>query len=679
MKDTAHAAFKLGWSIIPVALDKRPLIGSWKEYQEHPPTGKQIGEWLKLDAAGWAVITGAVSKIVIIDFDGEQGRDTLAALNLDPHVKTGSGGYHVYVQHPGFKVKTLNSKSKRDLGKKYPGLDIRGDGGYAVFCGRNRAGEYEWLRPMEPDPIDVLPKELARYLGLVPTPLPNDPLANAPVEDLGDAGPALCDRLLAKYISEVGRLGRNNAGFELACQLRDNGYTQREAEGVMREFVRYTPPVNTKGLPEPYTDVEALASCRQAYSAPPRAPWTRQEVRQHMTPKKQRPEPKDFLDLVPEPSFLQSYLQYGTDITDAPPEFHLAVGLAITSAMVGNSIWFNAWGDDVFLNLWTLLLAPSGFFRKTTSMRLGLKLLKKHNPEAILPNDFTREKLQENLTIQPAGIVPVWEFGSLLAMMGKDYNIGIKEFLTEIYDGGDYRKETVKGTPVHIIRPAVSILAGSTIDWVVDRISSGDLRSGFLARYLYWPVTSKPDWKGFGEKSHSIIEESLDSFMTSLSYVNGEATFDAVVIKRYNKWLYKHENEVNDQELPRELQGFYTRIGTYVLKFAVLYQLCMTLELVVSEEAMEYAIRLAEYLKSHLIKLIEEEIAIGRDAQELKRVREIISSGNSHGMDRQTILRKSKIMAHRLNKILQTLCESDEIRVEIIKTEGRPKQVFYVN
>jgi hypothetical protein len=62
--------------------------------------------------------------------------------------------------------------------------------------------------------------------------------------------------------------GRNGSGLWLACQLRDNGYSRDEAEPVMR---RYAESFGAES--PPYQVEEALASLRQAYARPPRAPW----------------------------------------------------------------------------------------------------------------------------------------------------------------------------------------------------------------------------------------------------------------------------------------------------------------------------------------------------------------------------------------------------------------------
>ena len=56
--------------------------------------------------------------------------------------------------------------------------------------------------------------------------------------------------------------GRNNAGFWLACQLRDAGVDEREARLIIEEFTRRVPQTNTKGQKEIYSEWEAFASLK---------------------------------------------------------------------------------------------------------------------------------------------------------------------------------------------------------------------------------------------------------------------------------------------------------------------------------------------------------------------------------------------------------------------------------
>ena len=264
-------AIRLGCAVIPIRPDKRPAIPSWKEFQLSCPSEAQVRLWLQDRPSAMAIVTGTVSRMVVLDFDGEKGIATMQALGITPHVQTGSGGFHAYFVHPDWYVPTVNSKAKRELGERYPGLDIRADGGYAIFAGRSHSGEYRWLRDMVPDALEVLPDDVRDALGLLhPTPPPQQASG---VTQTTDPRNLWAERLLDIALSRVSMDGRNNTGFWAACQLRDNGYTAEEAQYVLSEYAARVSVVNTKGAPEAYTLDEARNSVRQAYSRAPRQPW----------------------------------------------------------------------------------------------------------------------------------------------------------------------------------------------------------------------------------------------------------------------------------------------------------------------------------------------------------------------------------------------------------------------
>ena len=272
-------AVALGWSVIPCRSDKRPHL-SWKEFQSRSPTLEEIEAWQsEYNPSAWAVITGTVSGVVALDFDGETGERTRTRLGLSPHVKTGSGGSHVYVDHPGWCTTTVNGKSKQILGEQFPGLDIRGDGGYAVFCGQNESGSYGWVREMQPDPLDTIPRNLRSLLGLLQPPEGGGQQPPASANNQTNSSDRVAADFLISCALERAPTGRNDAGFWLAAQLRDNGYARAEAERVLLDFASRVLPSNSKGHDEPYTRAEALASVEQVYQRPPREPWAKPHPR----------------------------------------------------------------------------------------------------------------------------------------------------------------------------------------------------------------------------------------------------------------------------------------------------------------------------------------------------------------------------------------------------------------
>ena len=277
-----EALEQYGWSVFPLDREKNPpRTGgmhpdgtpkrlAWHTYQTQRVSKGVLLAWARhYTPSAWAVITGVLSGVIVLDFDGSEGTQLLHQLDLSPHVCTGSGGYHVYFAHPGWPVKTLNGKAARELGQRWPGLDIRADGGYAAFCGRNEQGCYMWLRAPMLEPVERLPYDLRRFLGLLHAPEPMHSSRHTPTETASRQHISLTMRLLEKALLRVGMEGRNNAGFWLARQLRDRGVVEAEAHLTMVEYTRRVPLTNAKGQREAYTEQEALASLRSAYRREP--------------------------------------------------------------------------------------------------------------------------------------------------------------------------------------------------------------------------------------------------------------------------------------------------------------------------------------------------------------------------------------------------------------------------
>lgn len=280
--DLTDQAIKLlrerSWPMVPsTGPQKKPCV-AWKSFQAQLPTIDQLREWGRnFRPMRWGLVTGKLAGIVVVDFDGEQGRELMEKWGIKPHLRTGSGGFHVHVQHPGWRVPTLNAKSGK-VSWPWPGVDIRGDGGFAVLLGRNSNGPYAEVRDLVPEPFDVLPEDVRNFLRT------HSEQGNAPTEPPASTyQPAAGSRadsesITRRALTTAPRDGRNNAGFWLACQLRDNGYSSGEAEVVMRDYRSQVPYSNTKGKPEAYTEPEMKASLREAYSKPAREPWARREA-----------------------------------------------------------------------------------------------------------------------------------------------------------------------------------------------------------------------------------------------------------------------------------------------------------------------------------------------------------------------------------------------------------------
>ncbi len=160
------------WPIFPVSQNKVPCIkGGCHAASSDFDT---IAAWgIEFPNANYALATGHVSGVVVVDCDGAEGiqnfADFMARITFDMPdtlmAESGGGGRHFFFKHPGAKIKTRPLRIGRAPGTgkaNYLGnVDIRGDGGSIILPPAiHKSGRrYKWLnsKPMQIFPIVLLP------------------------------------------------------------------------------------------------------------------------------------------------------------------------------------------------------------------------------------------------------------------------------------------------------------------------------------------------------------------------------------------------------------------------------------------------------------------------------------------------------------------------------------------
>lgn len=149
--DWARYYVARGWSAVPARLGTKFPAGEWLRYQSSLPSEAQLTDWFGQQGfVRLGIVTGRNSGVIVADFDGQTGMDTLAALEargfpVSIRQFTPSGGCHVLLKHPGVFVPTRKAAESpwRDV---LPGMDIRGDGGFIMAAPSVGAefGQYDW-------------------------------------------------------------------------------------------------------------------------------------------------------------------------------------------------------------------------------------------------------------------------------------------------------------------------------------------------------------------------------------------------------------------------------------------------------------------------------------------------------------------------------------------------------
>lgn len=129
-RDWALDLWDHGYQVVLVPLKgKHPKI-SWAKYQKERVNRETVEEWYRHGEHNLAIITGAISGVVVVDGDSAEACQYIElTCGATPMRVRTSKGRHYYFRHPGGRV----PNSVRVLDD--PPVDLRGDGGLVIGPG----------------------------------------------------------------------------------------------------------------------------------------------------------------------------------------------------------------------------------------------------------------------------------------------------------------------------------------------------------------------------------------------------------------------------------------------------------------------------------------------------------------------------------------------------------------
>lgn len=196
------------------------------------------------------------------------------------------------------------------------------------------------------------------------------------------------------------------------------------------------------------------------------------------------------------PAALNRYLDLVDNITDAQDGAKLTALLPVVACCIGNRVYMYNAGTRHYCNIWAAIIGPSTVSRKTTVINQAMKMLKPHqdslaslsakernerDPELCR---VTQARLYNLLAVDPNRLILQMELSAWMQEMNKSYNAGMKQEITDMFDGKD-RSIAKMEIDEHIRKPAFSIVGATTEDWFYRELREvADQRGGFLQRFI---------------------------------------------------------------------------------------------------------------------------------------------------------------------------------------------------
>jgi hypothetical protein len=362
---------------------------------------------------------------------------------------------------------------------------------------------------------------------------------------------------------------------------------------------------------------------------------------------------------------IQTYMNYTRKFSESPPVFHLATYCQTVACIVGRGRYIVQGEDNIYPNLYTLVVAPSSLHKKTSAIRLLKKWLNRLQVmKGFMGQVGSPEGLFAALQDNGGSAVSFYsEAGQLLAQANsKKYMGDILEMLNDLYDCPDFYRKRLSGGAKTANNVCLNLIGASQLDSLTKHVRESDLLSGFLPRFAVV----------FDDKlqPHMVCRPSPDTKLQSKIFGNlneiRKACQEAKAMDlTRDAWEY-FESWGNDKYAqavlaPPQIQPMYGRLEAHALKLAIIIHLSRypketEIDLTSTMAACDYA----DFILESYRRLVMEELTFTVNEQKLKRVADFIKSQGE--VAHRDVANTTRYKKRELDELLQSLVEMGKIR-----------------
>lgn len=308
--------------------------------------------------------------------------------------------------------------------------------------------------------------------------------------------------------------------------------------------------------------------------------------------------------------WLDDYVDWaGKAANETPLNFHIGAGLYLAAIAVARRLYIQTpWRQQVFPNLYIMIVAVSTYYRKSAGLSLANEVARLAIPHMIMPQPGSPENFMSML----GGVLPPNfsdipqqdrarlekgnryaaqrgllrdELSGLFKSMGKDYMAGLKELIMTLYDCPAYLDSNTNNKGLVVIRDAaLSILGAATPAELGNALSAADWYNGNLARFSL--LTPETDYCEREPNPHSQAPDNLARRLKQLHEKLPEPPQpDALGDRKQTVawsltagiWSHVHAYEqalramtAPDSNLDDRLRAIYGRMHVQAIKVAIL-------------------------------------------------------------------------------------------------------------
>jgi hypothetical protein len=394
-----------------------------------------------------------------------------------------------------------------------------------------------------------------------------------------------------------------------------------------------------------------------------------------------------------ETNFLTGFAKLCTG-TEIPPLFAAWSGISGISCALGRRCWVDMGTFQIYPNMYIVLVGGSGRVRKSTTITMVERLIRKLEPKPnLIAQKITPEALIDSMKLyvhvqkekqilefadRCEGFVIVDELSNFLNK--NTYEAGLASLLIPFYDcKDDWDYKTKGGGTTHLTNTCLGLLGASTPDWITNAIPETAVGGGLTSRIIFIyvkdpaPPVPRPTWG----KEKVELQESLQRALQRIACLEGEFKLDSEAIELYDKEYRSFRTSKDALRWSEDpaLTGYASRRHLHYTKVAMVFSASERADRVITARHLDGAITLIRQSEATMPMLISL-ITSTAQGNIIEFVHTRIRQSDKGRVTRPKLLQAvgHKIGAREMDAVIDTLIASHKIRQEV-----RDNTMWYIN
>lgn len=325
-------------------------------------------------------------------------------------------------------------------------------------------------------------------------------------------------------------------------------------------------------------------------------------------------------------NWLQAYVQH-TASSEAPDVFHFWTGVVTIGGALRRRVWIEQNLFQWVPNFYVILVSPPGVVTKSTSISLGMRLLRQVDGIHFGPESMTWQALADDLEKameyvdifdpiaqkpMPVGMscltIEVSELGTFL----RTDDSQLVSFLTRMWDGQKtpFSHRTKNSGNAKVENPWLNIIGATTPGWMRDHFSPSLVEQGLTSRIVFVYAETKRQFIAYPSKlqkgaNYHDTEKKLVEDLREISTLAGEYKLTSDAEDWGEAWYRDHYTKLPTHLASDRFGGYVARKQTHLHKLAMVLAASKREKLLIERADLEEANAILSTSEQSMIKVFE--------------------------------------------------------------------------